>query len=82
MGESELIAVALLAAVGIITTAMLYLGVTGMLGALYIVRCRRCDHWTFSLRDVPTPSCARCRHPALLHPVQAILSGRQATAGD
>lgn len=72
MGESELIAVGLLTAVGILTTAMLYLGLTGLLGGLYIVRCRGCDHWTFSLSDAPSPSCAHCRHPTLLHPLRAM----------
>lgn len=74
MGEAELIAVALLTAVGILTTAMLYLGLTGLLGGLYVVRCDSCDHWTFSFNNVADHPCPRCRHSTLLHPLRAMHS--------
>jgi hypothetical protein len=72
MGGSELLAVVLLTAVGILTTAMLYLGLTGLLGGLFFVRCRCCEHWTLSFSDATTRSCTHCRHTTLLHPLRAL----------
>jgi hypothetical protein len=62
----------LLTAVGILTTVTLYFGLTGLLGGSYFVRCRACDHWTFSFSDTPSPSCSHCRHSALMHPLRAM----------
>ncbi len=66
------VTVLLMVGVGVLTTAALYVGLVGMLGGFYIVRCASCSHWTFSAVDRPPRSCARCRHPTLRHPLRAI----------
>lgn len=72
MTLDEGVTVVLMVGVGVLATAALYVGLVGMLGGFYIVRCASCGHWTFSPADRPRHSCPRCRHPALLHPLRAI----------
>jgi hypothetical protein len=82
MTASEVIGVALIVVVGVLTTAALYAGLVGMLGGLYIVRCSACDHFTFSFTPRPR-SCPYCRHPMLLHPLRTIrYLGSAERAGD
>ena len=71
MPGPEVITVLLLVLVGIIASGALYLGLLGMLGGVSIVRCVSCRHFTFTFSDGPSPSCAQCRHPRLLHPLRA-----------
>jgi hypothetical protein len=68
----EGITVVLMVGVGALTTAALYVGLVGMLGGFYIVRCASCNHWIFSPADRPRQSCTRCRRSALLHPLRAV----------
>ena len=76
MVEAEVITALLIVAVGVLTTAALYVGLMGMLGGLYVVRCPSCAHWTFSLNDTPERDCRHCRHPMLLHPLRTVSSSR------
>ncbi|MGB3486180.1 MAG: hypothetical protein WBB07_28665 [Mycobacterium sp.] len=50
-------------------TLAIYLGLLNWIGAFFVVRCGRCHHLTFAGSNRTQPSCAHCRHPALLHPV-------------
>ena len=50
MTLDEGVTVVLMVGVGVLTTAALYVGLVGMLGGFYIVRCASCSHWTFSRR--------------------------------
>lgn len=50
----------------------IYVGVFGLLGALYFVRCPQCDHFMFSAAKQADHDCARCRHPVLTHPWRAV----------
>ena len=71
LSVDELVTVVLIVVVGAVTTAALYLGLLGLLGAVHIVRCASCNHWTFSSADGRPCSCPRCRHLALPHPLHA-----------
>ena len=71
LSVDELFTVVLIVVVGAVTTAALYLGLLGLLGAVHIVRCASCNHWTFSSADGRPCSCPRCRHLALSHPLHA-----------
>lgn len=67
--DSTIALVVLLAAA---TTVAIYLGLLGMIGQFFIVRCASCGHATSSAVDRPEPSCPYCRHPVLLHPFRAL----------
>lgn len=60
---------ALLAAASI---TAIYIGVFGLLGAFYFVRCPQCDHFMFSAAKRAENPCARCRHPVLTRPWRAV----------
>lgn len=77
MSMSELLTVALIVFVGMIDTAALYVGLLGLLGGLYFLRCASCDHLAFSFTDGPRDSCPYCRHPLLLHPLHTVHHLRQ-----
>ncbi|MBE1552160.1 hypothetical protein GGC64_006247 [Mycobacterium sp. OAS707] len=62
MSQPELITAFFLVIVGLFTTAALYLGLVGMLGGLYLVRCQSCRHLT--LHSGPARSCPHCQHSA------------------
>jgi hypothetical protein len=72
MTAGEALTVILIAVVGALTTAALYVGLLGMLGAIDIVRCDSCSHLTLCPAQRLRSSCIRCRHPLLLHPMRAI----------
>lgn len=57
--------------VGCATTAALYIGLLGMVGAVHVVRCTACSHWMVSWTD-SAAICTRCSHPLLWHPVIAM----------
>lgn len=71
MTADEFITLGLIALVGIVTTAALYIGLAGMLGAAHVVRCAACDHWTIAPSGGSAASCPNCAHPVLLHPLRA-----------
>lgn len=58
-------------AVGCATTAALYIGLLGMMGAAHVVRCSACSHWMLSWAD-SVPICTRCDRPQLRHPMMAL----------
>jgi hypothetical protein len=68
----EVLTVALIVALAVAATALIYLGLLGMIGQLYVVRCAACNHLTFSSADLPQASCPYCRHPVLLHPLRTV----------
>jgi hypothetical protein len=70
MPYSEAVTIAFIILVGCITTAALYVGLLGLLGAIHVVDCRSCHHQTFSFGNQPSRSCPQCRHPLLLHPLR------------
>lgn len=67
----EFVTAALGFVVGCATTAALYIGMLGMMGAVHVVRCTACSHWMVSGTDSPAV-CMRCSHPLLWHPVIAM----------
>jgi hypothetical protein len=77
MTADEALTVILIVVVGALTTAALYVGLLGMLGAIDIVRCDSCNHLTLSPTQRLRHYCIRCRHPLLLHPARAIHHRRQ-----
>jgi Zinc-ribbon containing domain len=68
----EVLTIALVAVLAAAATLAIYIGVLGLLGAFYLVRCPECDHFTFSAGTRAQHSCARCRHPILMHPLQTV----------
>lgn len=59
------------------TTVAIYLGLLGMVGQVYFVRCASCHHMTSCTVDATPRSCPRCRHHGVLfHPSRAVLHGR------
>lgn len=68
----EALTVALIVVLAAATTAAIYLGLRGMAGDFYFVRCAACSHLTFASVARPPQSCPYCRHPALLHPLRVI----------
>jgi hypothetical protein len=68
----EVLTVALVVVLAAATTAAIYYGLLGMIGQFFIVRCESCGHATSSSSNRPLRSCARCRHPVLLHPLRAL----------
>ncbi|MBV9091294.1 MAG: hypothetical protein JO044_15560 [Mycobacteriaceae bacterium] len=71
MSVYEVLTVVLIAVLALAASAAIYLGVLGLLGGFYFVRCAGCGHLWFSATRLPQPSCAHCRHPLLLHPLHA-----------
>jgi DNA-directed RNA polymerase subunit RPC12/RpoP len=69
----EVLTVILIATLALAATVAIYIGLIGLLGGLYIVECSQCGHLTFSYTNRPANSCARCRHPVLMHPLHAML---------
>ncbi|SLF47660.1 Uncharacterised protein [Mycobacteroides abscessus subsp. abscessus] len=78
MVMDEFVTVVLGFLVGCATTAALYIGLLGMVGAAHVVRCTACNHWMIS-QTGPVGICTRCSHPLLRHPVRALR--RQRTRG-
>lgn len=72
MGVDEFITAGFAVLVGAATTAALYVGLMGMLGAAHVVRCAACNRWTMSGSDRSTQSCPRCDHPVLWHPLDTL----------
>ncbi|KAA0081754.1 hypothetical protein CIW52_18665 [Mycolicibacterium sp. P9-64] len=68
----EMLTLAVIVVLAAATTAAIYYGLLGMVGSFYVVRCASCGHLASSAVDQPQPSCWRCRHPALRHPMHAI----------
>lgn len=68
----EVLTITLDAVLAAAATIAIYLGVLGLLGAFYLVRCPQCDHLTFSAARRAEHDCARCRHPVLTHPWRAV----------
>lgn len=71
MVMDEFVTAALGFVVGCATTAALYIGMLGMMGAVHVVRCTACSHWMVDGTDSPAV-CRRCSHPRLWHPVIAM----------
>lgn len=72
LGDYEILTLAVIIVLAAATTAAIYLGLLGMAGQGYVVRCTACGHLTFSSVDKPQQSCPRCRHPLLLDPLRAL----------
>lgn len=76
----EILTIALIAGLAAAATAAIYIGLLGMMGQFYVRRCASCKHFMFAFTDQPQHSCARRRHPVLLHPLHAVHHpGRLAT---
>ena len=69
----EILTIALIAVLALATLAAIWVGLLGWMGQFYIVRCSECSHVMFSSAKNPQRSCARCRHPLLMHPVRAVV---------
>lgn len=54
--------------VAMTTTAMLALGVAGLLGVVRFTRCEQCRRLGVVLAAQEGSTCMHCRHPLLLHP--------------
>lgn len=72
MSSFEVLTVVLIAVLALAASAAIYIGVIGLLGGFYFVRCAECGHLTFSATKRPQPSCMHCRHPVLMHPLHAV----------
>jgi hypothetical protein len=75
----EDLTIAVIVVVAAVTIGAIYVGVLGLLGGYYIVRCPSCQHWTLTVTDRPRGSCTRCRHPVLMHQLRVIHHPRQAS---
>ena len=72
MAVYEVLTIALAIVLAALSTAAIYYGLLGMSGQVYSVRCSACHHLTLSWNNEPQPSCPRCRHPMLMHPIRSI----------
>jgi DNA-directed RNA polymerase subunit RPC12/RpoP len=72
MSVYEVLTVILIAVLALGASAAIYLGVLGLLGGFYFVRCAQCGHLTLSATRRPKASCVHCRHPVLMHPFHAV----------
>ncbi len=52
-----------------IVTAGTYLGMMALTGAVWLVRCNRCDHLTVVHARATANTCLFCRHERVLHPL-------------
>lgn len=77
MAIYEVLTVALVVVLATAATAAIYYGLLGMIGLFFIVPCDSCGHLASSSVDHPQPSCWRCRHTALLHPMHTVRMGRR-----
>lgn len=65
----EFLTAAVIIALAVAATGLIYLGLLNWVGGFYVVRCDACHHLTSSSTNQGQPSCAHCRHPALMHPL-------------
>jgi len=72
MSVYEVLTIVLIAAIGLATTAAIYLGLLNWMGAFYVVRCAACHHLAFSSANAAQQSCPHCRHPVLTHPLYSL----------
>ena len=72
MSLYEVLTVVLIAVLALAASAAIYIGVIGLMGGFYFVRCAACGHLTFSATKRPRASCVHCRHPVLTHPLHAV----------
>jgi DNA-directed RNA polymerase subunit RPC12/RpoP len=77
MAVYEVLTVILIAVLALGATLAIYIGVIGMLGGFYFVRCADCGHLSLSATKWPRNACAHCRHPVLMHPLHAVHHPRQ-----
>ena len=68
----EVLTLVLIAVLALAASAAIYIGVIGLMGGFYFVRCVGCGHLTFSATKAPQRSCMHCRHPVLMHPFHAV----------
>jgi DNA-directed RNA polymerase subunit RPC12/RpoP len=68
----ESLTIALIAVLAAASTVAIFVGLLGMAGHFFILRCAACHHPTVSSANRPRQSCPRCRHPVLLHPLRAV----------
>ena len=71
----EGVTVVLMVGVGVLTTAALYVGLVGMLGGFYIVRCASCSHWTFPPTGRGIPVRAAAIRRSCIHCVPSVTRG-------
>ncbi|NUS44647.1 MAG: hypothetical protein HOQ24_13290 [Mycobacteriaceae bacterium] len=50
-----------------VVTAMLLIGLAGLVDKATIVRCALCSRWMLDTRHPPAPQCLRCRVAHSLH---------------
>ncbi len=65
----EILTVGLIFILAAATVTAIYVGMMNWINAAHVVRCMACHHLTFSGVNQPQPSCAHCRHPAIMHPI-------------
>ena len=63
----ESLTIALIAVLAAASTVAIFVGLLGLAGQFFVVRCASCHHLTVSSANEPRQFCSRCRHPALLH---------------
>lgn len=73
----EVVVGVLFAALLVVATALLWIGLLGILGALSFRRCEQCRGLELVSATAPPHLCLKCRHEHLFHPV---LSTRHAYA--
>jgi len=67
----ESLTIALIAVLAAASTVAIFVGLLGLAGQFFVVRCASCHHLTVSSAKQPRRSCPRCRHRVLLHPRRA-----------
>ncbi|AMO62873.1 Uncharacterised protein [Mycolicibacterium phlei] len=72
MALYEISTVILIGLLATATVAAIYIGLFGLMGAAYMVRCANCHHLTLTSSRQSPQACVHCRHPALLHPVYTL----------
>ena len=73
MTSEEIFTIGVIAVLGTLATAAIYLGLLNWMGAFFVVRCEACHHLTFASSNHAQESCAHCRHPILMHPIYSLL---------
>lgn len=68
----EVLTAILVALVGLVSAAMLILGVGASIGVLRFGRCERCEHLAVASGGAPLHTCAYCEHQRLMHPLATL----------
>lgn len=71
----EVVGAVLVIGLGVVATANLCFGLSGVVGAARLVRCERCGPLGVASADASLPACPRCRHERLSHPLHSLHQG-------